>query len=292
MAASVRDRLSVFPSMMREVSRVAALEAVVGTPKDASFTAVNDSPAVMAGVSISSIGRQFVLPTRPVIGYAKAMCGRYAFYTMDFSALAEAVHQPDLFADAEARYNVAPGTLISVARRTDGEAPVTTEQLWWGYRPAWADATAPQPINAKAETVATSKYFASAFQRHRCLIPADGWFEWLNVDGRKQPHYLTRTDRQTLYLAGIWTERGGDLPPGVAIITEPARGRAGEVHDRMPLALDNDSLEPWLDPAFTEREAIRGVTRHIRADAIEHWPVSTAVNKPSDDGNAALINPL
>nr|WP_110693357.1 SOS response-associated peptidase [Salinicola halophyticus] len=220
------------------------------------------------------------------------MCGRYAFYSMDFSVLTEAVAQPDLLADGGPRYNVPPGTLISVARRADEDEPVTIEQLWWGYRPAWADATAPQPINAKAETVATSRYFAPAFKRHRCLIPADGWYEWLSVDGRKQPHFITRTDEQTLYLAGIWTERGEDKPPGVAIITEPARGSAKEVHDRMPLALDNDSLEPWLDPHFTERDAIRGVTRHIDAGLIRHWPVSTAVNKPGDDGTAQLINPL
>lgn len=220
------------------------------------------------------------------------MCGRYAFYSMDFSALAEAVAQPDLFADAEPRYNVPPGTLISVANRADEESPVTIEQLWWGYRPAWADAKAPQPINVKAETVATSRYFAPAFKRHRCLIPADGWYEWLSVDGRKQPHYLTRSDKQTLYFAGIWTERGEDMAPGVAIITEPARGSAREVHDRMPLALGNNSLEPWLDPHFTEREAIRGVTRHINSDLIRHFPVSSAVSRPGEDRNAALINPL
>ncbi len=211
---------------------------------------------------------------------------------MDFSALAEAVAQPDLFVDAEPRYNVPPGTWISVARRADDEALVTIEQLWWGYRPTWADTTAPQPINAKAETVAKSRYFAPAFKRHRCLIPADGWYEWLSADGRKQPHFITRSDEQTLYLAGIWTDRGEDKPPGVAIITEPARGSAKEVHDRMPLALDNDSLEPWLDPHFTERDAIRGVTRHIDAGLIRHWSVSTAVNRPGDDRNAALINPL
>jgi putative SOS response-associated peptidase YedK len=220
------------------------------------------------------------------------MCGRYAFHSLDFSALAEAVQQTDLFADIEPRYNVPPGTLISVARRADDDAPVTIEQLWWGYRPAWADAKAPQPINAKAETVATSRYFASSFKRHRCLVPADGWYEWLQTESGKQPHFITRTDEKTLYLAGIWTERGEDKPPGVAIITEPARGSAKEVHDRMPLALNDDSLEPWLDPHFTERDAIRGVTRHIDAGLIRHWPVSTAVNKPGDDRNAALINPL
>lgn len=220
------------------------------------------------------------------------MCGRFAFHSLDLSILAEAAAQPDLLVVTEPRYNVPPGTLISAARRIDEDAPVTVDRLWWGYRPAWVGAKAPQPINAKAETVATSRYFAPAFKRHRCLVPADGWYEWLQTDSGKQPHYLTRQDGQTLYLAGIWTERGGDESPGLAIITEPARGFAKDVHDRMPLALDNDSLEPWLDPHFTERDAIRGVTRHIDAGLIRHWPVSTAVNKPGDDSNAELINPL
>ncbi|TFH84644.1 SOS response-associated peptidase, partial [Billgrantia azerbaijanica] len=81
---------------------------------------------------------------------------------------------------------------------------------------------APEPINAKSEGVATSRYFRAAFARHRCLVPADGWYEWLQVDGRKQPHYLARRDHEPLWLAGIWTERP-DGAPGCAILTEPAR---------------------------------------------------------------------
>ncbi|WP_083632647.1 SOS response-associated peptidase family protein [Chromohalobacter japonicus] len=79
---------------------------------------------------------------------------------------------------------------------------------------------------------------------------------------------------------------------GCAIITEPARGRAQEMHDRMPLILDDASLEPWLDPDFTDRETLRNVVRHIDAGLIEHWPISTAVNKPGNDEDAGLINRL
>lgn len=154
----------------------------------------------------------------------------------------------------------------------------------------WARGRAAQPINARAETVATSGYFKHVFARQRCLIPADGWFEWLATEIGKQPHYISRQDREPLAFAGIYTEReDGSL--GCAILTEPARGSAAEVHDRMPLILDDASLEPWLDPDLTDRETIRQVVRHLDATLIEHWPVSRAVNKPGNDEQAALINP-
>jgi len=162
--------------------------------------------------------------------------------------------------------------------------------MWWGYKPKWAGEKAPAPINATVEKVATSRYYQSAFHRHRCLIPADGWFEWIKNTRPKQPHFLCRADREPIFFAAIWTERA-DGAPGVAIITEPARGSAAEIHDRMPLILDDDSLESWLDPDLTDAETIRHVVHHLRANAITHWPVSTRVNKPSEGDDDSLINP-
>lgn len=159
-----------------------------------------------------------------------------------------------------------------------------------GYRPKWAKGKAAQPINARAETVATSSYFKQAFARQRCLIPADGWFEWLATEAGKQPHYLTRADREPIAFAAIYAEReDGSL--GCANLTEPARGIAAEVHDRMPLILDDASLEPWLDPDLSDRETIRQVVRHLDSGLIEHWAVSRAVNRPGNDEDARLINP-
>lgn len=120
--------------------------------------------------------------------------------------------------------------------------------------------------------MATSGYFKHAFARARCIVHADGWFEWLATETGKQPHYLTRTDREPIAFAGIYAERkDGSL--GCAILTEPVRGTAAGVHDRMPLILDDASLEPWLDPDLTDRETIRHVVRHLDARLIEHWAV-------------------
>lgn len=100
----------------------------------------------------------------------------------------------------------------------------------------------------------------------------------------------TRTDREPVAFAGIYAERE-DGSIGCAILTEPARGSAAEVHDRMLLILDDASLEPWLDPDLTDRETIRSIVRYPDAELLEHWPVSRAVNKPAEGQGAELINP-
>lgn len=122
------------------------------------------------------------------------------------------------------------------------------------------------------------------------MIPADAWYEWLPNETCKQPHYIASHDREPLSFAGIYVEReGGSL--GCAILTEPALGSAGDVHHRMPLILDDASIEPWLDPDLTDRETIRQVVRHLDAELLEHWPVSRAVNRAGNDNDTGLINP-
>ncbi|MDR9440185.1 MAG: SOS response-associated peptidase [Halomonas sp.] len=217
------------------------------------------------------------------------MCGRFALYS-SCPRLSASLRLPLVEARGlSPRYNVSPGTWITVVRHPGDEAPLVMDEVWWSYRPHWAKETAPEPINATVEKVATSNYFRGAFAHHRCLVPADGWYEWLPIDGRKQPHFLCREDREPIWLAGIWSERP-DGRPGCAILTEPARGVASEIHPRMPLALDEECLAPWLDPQLTERETLRQVVHHLPADRLTHWPVSTRVNRPGNEG-AELLEP-
>jgi len=105
------------------------------------------------------------------------MCGRFALYS-DFPGLARSLKLPLAESELTPRYNVAPGTWISAVRRHEVGGQLSLDALWWGYRPHWADDKAPQPINATVEKVATSPYFRGAFVHHRCLVPADGWYEW------------------------------------------------------------------------------------------------------------------
>lgn len=217
------------------------------------------------------------------------MCGRFSQFDA-YPRLAKRlrVAMPD--AGPRARYNIPPGTWITGIGQLAHDTLPEQLDLWWGYRPAWASDNATQPINARSETVATSRYFKGAFKKHRCIVPADGWFEWIATASGKQPHYLTRSDREPLAFAAIYTERA-DGSLGCAILTEPARGSAKDVHDRMPVILDDASLEPWLDPDLTDRETIRNVVRHLDASLVEHWAVSRAVNRPGGDEDAGLINP-
>ncbi|GHB05646.1 SOS response-associated peptidase [Modicisalibacter luteus] len=217
------------------------------------------------------------------------MCGRFALYSA-YPKFATKVGISTVEGEPAPRYNVPPGTWITAIRRMSGDEPPHMDELWWGYKPKWAKGKASQPINARVETVATSGYFKSSFQKHRCLIPADGWYEWDKAASPKQPHFICREDREPIYFAGIYTEReDGSL--GCAIITEPARGSAQDIHDRMPLILDDESLEPWLDVDLTDRETLRNVVHHLNAKLITHWPVSTKVNRPSGAGDESLINP-
>ncbi|ATJ83228.1 SOS response-associated peptidase [Halomonas beimenensis] len=216
------------------------------------------------------------------------MCGRFALFS-PYPALSRALRLPLAPGKVIPRYNVAPGTWITGVRHPDEPAPLVMDDLWWGYRPHWARETSPEPINATVEKVATSPYFRGAFAHHRCLIPADGWYEWRPAEGGKQPYFLCRRDREPVWLAGIWSERP-DGKPGCAILTEPARGVAREIHGRMPVVLDAESLAPWLDPRVTERETLRGAVHHLAAEALTHWPVSHRVNRPVND-EPSLIAP-
>jgi putative SOS response-associated peptidase YedK len=211
------------------------------------------------------------------------MCGRFALYA-DPVSVARALRLPPPPETWTPRYNVAPGTWITGVLRYSADGDPLFDDIWWGYHPQWAGQSGPAPINARAERLDSSRYFRGAFHQHRCLIPADGWYEWLPGEGGKQPWFITREDRQPLFLGAIWAPFDDDTAC-CAIITEPARGIAKEIHDRMPLVLDHDSLEAWLDPELTERDAIRAAVHHLPAEALTAWPVSRRVNRAGEEGS-------
>lgn len=182
------------------------------------------------------------------------------------------------------RYNIPPGTGIPVILAGADGAPAWGAAEW-GFRPRWAKSDAPKPINARAETVANSKYFRDAFAHRRCLVPADGWYEWQVSDGRKQPWFIAPGDDEStgvLFLAGIWEPSTED---GIccAIVTEPARPPLDSIHHRQPLALEPGCLEDWLNPELVDRDAIRSAVRRLPTERLNTHPVSTEVNRPEND---------
>ncbi|QSP96515.1 SOS response-associated peptidase [Marinobacter salinisoli] len=211
------------------------------------------------------------------------MCGRFTFYTPPETLIARFFPDGlDVDGHFEPSYNIPPGVAIPMIRMTMGGHPILVKSHW-GFQPAWATGKAPAPINARAETVATSRYFRDAFAHHRCLIPANGWYEWLQTEHGKEPHYITPVDAEqnpAIFLAGLWTPREGDETSTCAIITEPACDSLKHIHDRQPVVLDPGCLHGWLDPSTTSREAIRAVTQRLPMEQLREFPVSDAVNNP------------
>jgi putative SOS response-associated peptidase YedK len=220
------------------------------------------------------------------------MCGRFALRSSTADAASRLLGLPPLPEWATSRYNIPPGTEIPLIR-ADAEGSPEWSLADWGFRPRWAQPDAPKPINARAETVATSKYFRDAFAHRRCLVPADGWYEWQASDGHKQPWFIAPGEQESagvLFLAGIWEPSAEDAIC-CAIVTEPARPPLDRIHHRQPLALDPGCLKEWLSPELVDRDGIRSAVRRWPTDRLMAHPVSTDVNRPEND-REDLLKPV
>lgn len=191
------------------------------------------------------------------------MCGRYTL-TVDpeeiFDAFDWLERPEEAFFEAEPewcrpRYNVAPSQPVPVIgqRAKEGELrPPALAWFRWGLLPFWAEsAKARKPINARIETVHTRNTFRGPFERRRCLVPADGWFEWRRGEGgAKVPHLVRRADRGLFTLAGIWDRWKGEeeVRFGFAILTRDAVGPLEALHPRMPVVVPPELRARWLDP--------------------------------------------
>ncbi|HZS89515.1 MAG TPA: SOS response-associated peptidase [Chloroflexota bacterium] len=223
------------------------------------------------------------------------MCGRYTLTAPEQLALRFDLN-PDATPAVEARYNIAPSQPVPViVAQPDGR--LALEWMRWGFRPAWAgESRRPAPINARAETLLERPYFRSAMRQGRCLIPADGFFEWQVQPGRgaKHPMYIRLRDGGLFALAGLYA-RGPDgtdaLGGTCAIITTSPNRLMEPIHDRMPAILDPDDEARWLDPDIAAPEVVRDCLRPYPAEAMVAYPVSTRVNAPQNEG-AELIAPL
>ena len=214
------------------------------------------------------------------------MCGRYAFFSP-----AEAVRRTfalDVVPDLEPRYNIAPTQDVPAVRAGD-EGGRVFAMLHWGLVPKWAKerAIGNRMINARAETLAGKPSFRDAFRRRRCLVPADGWYEWQPAPGGKQPWFIRGKDGRPLAFAGLW-ERWKD-PAGAqlescAIVTTDAAESIRKIHDRMPVVLGEGDWDRWLDAAFSDTDKLSELLRPFDAGALEAWPVSRLVNAPKNQG--------
>ena len=223
------------------------------------------------------------------------MCGRYT-ETAAFEELARRFGIEVEEADNEeliSRYNVSPSQTVPVIVAGQGRRRLLRAR--WGLRPYWARDGKLAPINARAETVATSAMFRDALEHARCLVPADGFYEWQAVAGqkRKRPWYLRLRGGGLFAFAGLYTAPHPDagVPATCTIITTTPNELAARLHDRMPVILDPEDEARWLDRQLVEaRTSCRSCAR-TPPRAVEAYPVSTLVSSPGNDG-AALIEPV
>jgi putative SOS response-associated peptidase YedK len=223
------------------------------------------------------------------------VCGRYTLATPAPAAI-RARFPVGESVEIVPRYNVAPGDQV-LAVTTDREGSPRGELLRWGLVPSWAKS--PQSglkmINARVETVATRPAYRLAFERFRCLVIADGFFEWRRLpDGSKQPHHIARSDGEPFAFAGLWSvwrREDGLALRTCAIITRPANSPVAAVHDRMPVMLAPGHEPSWLDRATTDK-TLRGLLRGLPGCEIVVRPVCSAVNDARYDGPECLAPPL
>lgn len=225
------------------------------------------------------------------------MCGRYALFS-DPEDLAAEFGLDD--ASYEPTYNAAPSEDLPVI--LDAE-PAAFSTARWGLVPSWSDGPrdGPDPINARAESLTESRLFEEAYRQRRCLVPADGFYEWTETADGKRPYFVSRADGRPLLLAGLWEtwtpeqkqtglgEFGSGGPSrepepmrSFTVVTTEPNDFLAEYHHRMAIILDRETSERWLsadDPA----DLLEPSDANLRA-----WPVSQAVNDPANDGPALV----
>ena len=218
------------------------------------------------------------------------MCGRFALATPlhDVAAEIEAEPLSDL-TQFKPSWNVAPQTYVPVATQVGVEAldevPRHFRLMRWGFRPSWAKASNREPINARSETMLEKPMFRAAAQRRRGVLPADGWYEWMTTPQGKTPWYHQRTDGRPCLMGVLW-DRWTDGQQHVetcVLLTQEANEDCKDVHDRMPVIIDHDRMDDWLELGLLPSTPESGLfNRH---------PVDRAVNRVGED-HPGLIRPI
>jgi len=208
------------------------------------------------------------------------MCGRFSI-TGELDFYAEYFGIDDILTEPLGKsWNVAPTDPVYVIAERDGRRQLGS--MRWGLVPHWAQDTKSIHINARAETVATTPAFRDSFATRRCLIPADGFYEWEPPAEGRTPHWVYRADGHPMVFAGIWASRldpaTGEWLRTCSIITKDAAGVVSSIYERMPVALVSEVWEAWLDRDLCEPEAALALLQPIDPEMIMEHVVSRQVN--------------
>ena len=227
------------------------------------------------------------------------MCGRFVQErsVTELAELFEAEPLADAVEELETpRYNLAPTDPAAVVvERIDGRRAIAAFR--WGLIPHWASSTreAARTINARAETVAVAPSFRESFRKRRCLVPADGFYEWSLVDGRRTPFLIENRDGAPLVFAGLWAgwrdPQSGLSRRTFTILTTAAGPTIGALHNRMPVAVSRDDWATWLNPEPADPVALRVILERATDEGVALRRVSPLVNSVRNQG-PDLIAPL
>jgi putative SOS response-associated peptidase YedK len=218
------------------------------------------------------------------------MCGRFTLATPN-QTIAEAF-ELESAPVLKPRYNIAPTQPVAAVRT--GPSGRELVMLHWGLIPSWAKDVeiGARMINARAETVAEKPAFRRPFRSRRCLILADGFYEWRRDGERKQPYFITMKDRRPFAFAGLWDRwaaAGGDRVESCTIITTTPNGVLAPIHDRMPAILPPVAQATWLDATVEESERLQSLLQPFDAAEITAYPVSPRVNNPRNDDQDCIV---
>lgn len=197
--------------------------------------------------------------------------------------------------ELEPRYNITPGSFV-VTLRAGSELVVEPAVLKWGLIPSWAKdpAIGNRLINARVETVQQKPSFRAAFRRRRCVVLADGFYEWRSMRDGKVPYFITLAEDGPLAMAGLWEHwqgADGEEIQTCTILTTEANRRLVPLHSRMPIVLAPAGSRRWIGQDADEPDSAHKILRASDNDRLEFWPVSRSVNNPRNDG-ADLVKPV
>ncbi|MCC7271552.1 MAG: SOS response-associated peptidase [Alphaproteobacteria bacterium] len=221
------------------------------------------------------------------------MCGRYV-HTSNVEAIARLFGITGPLPNTAAHYNAAPGQDLPVVRRHPDTGERRLDALHWGLVPSWAKdrKIAWKLINARAETIDTTGAFRSAFRLRRCLVPADGFYEWEKRGTKRQPWVFTMADRTPFALAGLWEgwrpEGSEEWLRSFTVVTTAANPLVAPIHDRMPAILPPAAWASWLGEEPCAPAALKALLQPFPAAAMTTWPVSPRMNSGKVDEPSVL----
>lgn len=219
------------------------------------------------------------------------MCGRFSLgATIRIGQLFDLPNWPDM----SPRYNISPGQDVPAVIRNRETADREFRPLRWGLVPSWAKdaAIGNRMINARSETAAAKPAFRKPLCERRCLILADGFYEWKRDGSHKQPYHIKRRDGEPFAFAGLWEHwapADGRPLETCTILTTAPNEVVRPIHDRMPVILPSGAYGAWLDPILRDVPTLQALLAPYSADAMIAFPVSTWVNNPAHDGPECVL---